>query len=203
MTTPLISQRELAELLGTTRSNINLHLSALKRGGFSVTETFVESVAVEGRRTVRRNVLKTDLQTAHAIAMRAMNVDAMNAIRLMAVKNGVELLPVVAMRREVCFSEMLRCLDGLFEIIPQYRFGRYTVDFFVPSVGLVIEYDERAHKRRRTHDASRQASIEREYGVSFVRVEEDNELEGFKTILEWLFSITPPPQHCRGHQGRQ
>ena len=48
--------------------------------------------------------------------------------------------------------------------------GRYIVDFFAPSVGLVVEVDGGVHRRRRSADARRDEKLRR-VGYRVVRVE--------------------------------
>jgi very-short-patch-repair endonuclease len=48
--------------------------------------------------------------------------------------------------------------------------GRYIVDFFAPSVGLVVEVDGGVHRARRSADARRDETLRR-LGYRVVRVE--------------------------------
>ena len=50
----------------------------------------------------------------------------------------------------------------------------YKLDFFIPDYNLVIEYDEKAHKYRKSKDARRQKLIEKNYGYKFLRVQEND-----------------------------
>jgi len=54
----------------------------------------------------------------------------------------------------------------------QHPLWPYVVDFFAPTVKLVVEVDGSAHDSfdAQAHDAHRQAEIERFYDVRFVRV---------------------------------
>lgn len=88
------------------------------------------------------------------------------------------------------FGELLKkSLEGIVEVTTQYRVDKYIVDFYLPDVSLVIEFDEKHHKKQLKEDQERQRFIEGELKVKFIRVKEDFELEGLNSILKHLFKM--------------
>ncbi|CAI9394473.1 hypothetical protein ABW02_23335 [Niallia circulans] len=47
------------------------------------------------------------------------------------------------------FGEILKnSLEGIVYIYDKYRVDNYIVDFYIPQLELVIEYDEKHHKKQ-------------------------------------------------------
>ena len=55
---------------------------------------------------------------------------------------------VFTSRKEIQFKDVLQSFLGAidYDVMPQYIVGDYRVDFYVPKINLVIEYDENNHK---------------------------------------------------------
>lgn len=63
---------------------------------------------------------------------------------------------------------------------------KYIVDFYIPQLELVIEYDEKHHKKQIKDDKIRQEYIEEKLGVQFIRVNEGKELQGLNQVIKLL-----------------
>lgn len=103
-------------------------------------------------------------------------------------KNGVcrKFLVFIPIKEQQ-FRKMLKStLDGITDIYKQFKVEKCIVDFYLPEVGLVIEYDEKHHKKQIDEDAERQKFIERRLGVEFIRVRVDEEFYGLNRVIKFL-----------------
>lgn len=65
----------------------------------------------------------------------------------------------------------------------------YKLDFFIPDYNLVIEYDEKAHKYRKSKDVKRQKLIEENYGYKFLRVQEsDSDEFNIGLVMQYIIN---------------
>jgi very-short-patch-repair endonuclease/phage anti-repressor protein len=103
---------------------------------------------------------------------------------------GVNVVQVKRTRKELLFEiDLCEILSGITKIIPQYRVLNYMVDFYLPDINIVIEYDEASHKYYRNED-KRQSDIENYLQCQFIRVNAGQELIGLNKIYKVvLYSI--------------
>lgn len=84
---------------------------------------------------------------------------------------------VASSRKEIEFGEELKDFFCAWEINvrTQYSVGKYRVDFYIPALNLVIEYDENEHKRY-DEDKERERSlfISKTLGCDIIRVSDKN-----------------------------
>jgi very-short-patch-repair endonuclease len=74
--------------------------------------------------------------------------------------------------QESLLGEQLKnLLQDICPIIPQLTVDRYRVDFYLPAISVVIEYDEQHHKHQSKEDLQRQNYIEDRLGCTFIRVQ--------------------------------
>ncbi len=81
-----------------------------------------------------------------------------------------ELKQIRFVRPEFEFGQTI--VENLFEgyeIISQYSVGEYKVDWYIPELKLVIEFDEKHHKRQKDFDIKRQKFIEKKLKCKFLR----------------------------------
>lgn len=89
-----------------------------------------------------------------------------------------------AVRDEKVFGDfLLRVLEGIVEVTPQYRAGNFFVDFYIPEHKIAIEYDEDHHAYKKAQDALREAEITAALECRFVRIRRGEEAKGINTIL--------------------
>ena len=85
---------------------------------------------------------------------------------------------LVYVRDEIIFKEGLleiaKMLD--IEILFQYPVGKYKVDFYIPSIDYVIEYDEPHHKSMIEADLEREEFIKNEIKCKFLRLDSDESI---------------------------
>ena len=62
-------------------------------------------------------------------------------------------------RFEFKFEQVLREMFPSIVIFPQYSVLKYQVDFFIPDLMIVIEYNEEFHKRTKDKDSDRMEEI--------------------------------------------
>ena len=72
--------------------------------------------------------------------------------------------------------------------VEEFRVGKYRLDYFFSDYGIIVEYDEKAHKYKVEEDESREQEIKKILGneVKFVRVQEGKEFEGVIRIISEL-----------------
>jgi len=127
-----------------------------------------------------------------AIAIRSGRYDVHKETIRLASNHGIMMdeIPIVP-RQERDFGDLLfGSLDGITTVLSQHRLGGYCVDFYLPALSLVVEFDERHHKSpaHAARDAARQGEIEIAHGVSFIRVEHGREVYGLNEVLKAIFS---------------
>ncbi|NMB18431.1 MAG: DUF559 domain-containing protein [Erysipelothrix sp.] len=184
-----MTQKAIAALYQTTPQNITIHLKNISRILDLLQDTKYYIVQnKEGTRKVKRKVLHYNLDTIFNIAIRGQYFEEFNNLINFAQTNGVkkEFLVFVPIK-ERRFGEMLKKpLEGIVDIYDQYKVDKYIVDFYIPQLELVIEYDEKHHKKQIKDDKIRQEYIEEKLGVQFIRVNEGKELQGLNQVIKLL-----------------
>ena len=177
-----MSQRELAEAFGVTPPTVSEVLRGFDR------KVQIRRSKEGSRHDVTRKVITYSQDAIFRVAMASKGLHIYYDICQRA---GIAPLLVHQPRREVEFSAMLMAfLGGKYHVERQFRVLRYAVDFYIPSHGVVIEYDEREHQRsfRKACDMRRQAEIEEALSAKVVRVAEGNELGGLFDVAAALVS---------------
>lgn len=100
---------------------------------------------------------------------------------------------VIAERYENSFKNFMKSILSEYIVVKtQFPILNYRVDFFIPELKLIIEYDEYNHKYQTDKDEIRENNIQNEFKrweeneytpVKFIRVKENEELEGMKLIM--------------------
>ena len=74
---------------------------------------------------------------------------------------------------------------------PQYRVGRYLVDFLLPDEMVVLEIDGDRHKLRKVHDSNRDKRIKQELGPDWeiVRISTDYIEQNAKLLVTALRKV--------------
>lgn len=187
------SQRAIAKIFGSTRQNISLHASDL---GYDGTEAISRNFDIqqrEGHRIIRRSLVHYDIKVLAAIALRSRRYDIHEELLKIATayKVSIDQVPIRP-KKERNFQELLfGVLDGITQIIPQHRFGKYYADFYLPDIRLVIEYDESHHAKPKIkgNDKTRQDQIEKIFKVSFIRVGPNEEISALNQVLKMVINI--------------
>ena len=122
-------------------------------------------------------------------------------------------------RFEFKFDNMLKEMFPSKKIFTQYPILNYRIDFFMPDVNIIIEYDEEQHKYSKTEDVKRINEIKRELNrmvvvgepfydggsddaspwlegkdiFSVVRVKKGKEIEGLRNICIEITENTNQP----------
>ncbi|MGM9543451.1 MAG: AbaSI family restriction endonuclease [Romboutsia timonensis] len=66
----------------------------------------------------------------------------------------------------------------------------YRIDYYIPSLNIAIEYDEKQHKYQQEEDKVRQTYIEQELGCKFIRVTDDYSDEyNIGLIIKEMFNL--------------
>lgn len=180
-----LSQLCMSKLFGLSVKTINEHL-LLK--GLSAHAVNISTHQQEGRRSVRRSVLHYSLDHVRAIATATGKISGINALLEFARSRGVFVgNSLVAIRPEYSFGDLLAgILSGVTEIRPQFRVRNWRVDFYLPALKLIVEYDEPWHKCRVQRDLSRQSQIEKILGAEFLRVTPGDEVVAMNQIVRRL-----------------
>lgn len=81
-----------------------------------------------------------------------------------------ELKTIRFIRPEFVFDEnIISKLFGEYELHKQFCVGSYKVDWYVPELNLVIEFDEKHHNKNSKIDLKRQQYIESKLKCKFLR----------------------------------
>ncbi|WP_047984316.1 DUF559 domain-containing protein [Ornithinibacillus californiensis] len=187
-----MTQKAVAALYQTTPQNITIHLKNISRILDLLQDTRYYIVQnKEGTRKVKRKILHYNLDIIFNIATRGQYFEEFNNLIKFAQINGVkkEFLIFVPIK-ERRFGEILNnSLEGIVDIYYQYKVDNYMVDFYIPQLELVIEYDEKHHKKQIKVDKIRQEYIEELLGVQFIRVNEGKELQGLNQVIKLLLKM--------------
>jgi very-short-patch-repair endonuclease len=182
------SARSLKELLSTTRQNISIHILDLVSSGMKVEERLIRVKQREGKRTLTRRLKHYPFDVAHAVALRARNYDVLGQLVDLAnehdlVKNVYKISP----KKEHDFAALLLgSLDGISEVVRQYRVDPYYLDFYLPRERMIIEYDEHHHTKplHQKRDKAREAYIREVLDADIIRVKEGSEIAALNQVLK-------------------
>jgi very-short-patch-repair endonuclease len=184
-----MTQKAIAELFQKRVNTINEHIKyILKHLEGQNCLKYYTIVKKEGTRKIKREILHYNLDVIFNIAIRGQFFEEFNKLINFANANDVitEFLVFVPIK-ERKFGNMLKStLDGVVDIYTQFKVEKYIVDFYISEVGLVIEYDEKHHKKQIDEDEERQKFIEEKLGVEFIRVNEGEELYGLNRVIKFL-----------------
>jgi very-short-patch-repair endonuclease len=187
------SHGALARLLQTTTQNIVMHLRDLRLTDSAPIESLLPTERVEGTRVVRRRTKHVNLSTAATVALRARRFSEYDSLLKLGRNHGLPVSEVrISAMKERDFGQLLEgVLAGIAPVHRQFRVGSYRIDFFLPSLGLAVEYDELHHSTplRTDADVRRQAEIVRQHGFQFLRVRQGAEIEGLNEIVKRLFAL--------------
>lgn len=187
------SARSFAVLLSVTTQNISIHLRDLSSVGMRLEEQLIQFKQQEGRRLVQRRMKHYSFDVAHAIALRAKRYEAVNRLVDLADAEdlGKRAYKVSPVKERHFAALLLGSLEGVCEVVKQYRVGNYYVDFYLPREGLAVEYDEHYHQRplQRTRDKTREAVISKVLGAKFIRVRQGGEIAGLNQILQQILAL--------------
>ena len=109
-------------------------------------------------------------------------------------------------RKELLFEMTLNGLfEGITEIIPQYSVLNYRVDFYLPQIGLVIEYDEKYHSSYVLNDKKRQDEIKKHLNCEFIRISECEEIAGLNRVNKYIIfeMLLKSWKDCRLSNGQE
>lgn len=103
-------------------------------------------------------------------------------------------------KAEAVLWKYIKKKDGYgFQFHRQKNIGRYIVDFYCPTIGLVIEVDGNSHDNKHEYDAKRDEFL-RSLGLCVLRI--DNEDVLFKTSNA-LFYVDTFIRHRISELGKQ
>jgi len=184
-----MTQKSIAELFQKGVNTINEHIkNILKNLEKENCLKYYTLEKNEGLRKVKRNILHYNLDVIFNIAIKGKYFEEFNKLMNFANKNGAckEFLLFIPIKEQQFGKMMKSTLDGIVDIYTQFKVEKYIVDFYLPEVGLVIEYDEKHHKKQIDEDEERQKYIEEMLGVQFIRVNEGEELQGLNQVIKFL-----------------
>ena len=81
-----------------------------------------------------------------------------------------ELKTIRFIRPEFVFGEQIieKLFNG-YQIIKQFKVSKYVVDWYIPELNIVIEFDEKHHNKNLKVDLKRQNEIEKKLKCKFLR----------------------------------
>ena len=102
-------------------------------------------------------------------------------------------LVVFTQRKEIRFLDILEETLKPFNIkgVRQYTVLKYSIDYYIPSLNIAIEYDENNHNHYtyKQHEG-RQKEIEEEIGCRFIRVsDEETHFYNVGYVIKEIFKI--------------
>ena len=135
------------------------------------------------------------LQSAMVICsmMFSTNKQAVIIYKELSVILGEDVYIIPRTRREILFEiNLVELLKDVVKIETQYSVLNYTVDFYIPELNLVIEYDEKWHNQYIEQDKKRENEIIDALNCDFIRVLEGDEIKAINKILkmDFLKSLT-------------
>jgi very-short-patch-repair endonuclease len=97
----------------------------------------------------------------------------------------------VGINEDKYFKPVVYDIFSEYEVIPQYplsngKYNLYVVDFYIPELKLVIEYDEDHHQRIKDKDKKRQTYIENVLGCDFIRINDREFMKDNNYVCEIL-----------------
>jgi very-short-patch-repair endonuclease len=184
------THRSLARLLQSTTQNVVQHLKDLRLTGTPLSQRGITIAKVEGSRSVRRSMQHVNLETAMAVCLRARRFAEHRSLLMLGASHDIQVSEVrINSVKERDFAQLLEgTLAGITTVWRQHRIGRYRVDFFLPELGLAVEFDELHHQSpsRADADARRQSEISQRVGIEFLRVRQGADVEGLNSVVRKL-----------------
>src|SRR5690625_2788914 len=184
-----MTQKAIADLFQKSVNTVNEHIKNILKS--LEKENCLNYYTVEkheGSRKVKRKILHYNLDVIFNVAVRGQYFEKFNKLMDFANNNGVcrEFLVFIPIKEQQ-FGKMLKStLDGIVDIYTQFKVEKYIVDFYIPEIGLIIEYDEKHHRKQIDEDKERQKYIEGRLCVEFIRVHENEELYGLNRVIKYL-----------------
>jgi len=186
----LMDQRSISKSLNITKQGVSYAIKSIEGCGAKVESVPITIKIKQGAILVNRIIKHYDLKMVLMIAAKTGRTQQLSKVVHEVKRNGVDIIEYNSLpRKEIAFGYMLEStLRDIVEIIPQCTIGSWRVDFYIPSLNLIVEYDEKAHCKTSAinFDAERQRSIENMTGGSFIRVAEGKEYQGLNAILKYL-----------------
>ena len=195
----LANSREIAERFGKEHNHVLRDIDVILKSNSGLTSDFILSTYKNSRGKTYRcyfltGVAKNILETKYAYA-------------------------AMSPRFELKFENMLRELFPLIIILSQYQISNYRIDFFMPDLQIIVEYDEEQHRYTKELDQERITKIKKELnmmlvnGISFydgdhrepepelkgvdsfsvIRVEKGREINGLRNICMKITEKTLRP----------
>lgn len=195
----LASSREVAEKFGKENKHVNEDIRRILKSNADLQYEFILSTYINSRGRIYPYYLLTN--TALNILITKYRYSAINP------------------RFEYKFGDLLRQMFPSEIIISQYKILTYKIDFFMPELNIIIEYDEEQHKYSKEKDHKRINEIKDELNrmiisgiplydgdlaepkpwlkgkniFSVVRVKKGNEIDGLRNICIKITENTMQP----------
>lgn len=185
-----MTQKSISSLFQKSITTINEHIRSIfmfldknkNTKYFSITLT-------EGPRRVKRKLIYYNFDVIFNVAIRCQCFEEFNKLVEFAKINGVfkDYLTIIPIKERIFAVLLQETLEGIVDVFSQYRIDNYIVDFYIPEVNLIIEYDEKYHTKIMEKDKKRQKFLEEKMKVKFIRVNEGDELSGLNRIIKHMF----------------
>lgn len=126
----------------------------------------------------------------HASSLRNVPVDRIYGIANIFGIDTDNLVVVGDCSKEYEFERLLESvIPSNLRLEKQFVIGTYRLDFYFPSIGLIIEFDENAHKFTKLADKKREIEIKELLpNVQFIRVRETDIYSGIKQITSFIYN---------------
>ncbi|BDI29354.1 hypothetical protein CCAX7_14050 [Capsulimonas corticalis] len=190
-----LPQKAISKILASRVKNVNEIIRDLEISGFCTTTREFLIVQKEGRRDIKRRIKHYDFETIHAIALRSNRLDKLTDFMEYARSEGIlKSRYFVPMRKELKFGEMLSALlQDITLVQRQFPVAGFLVDFYLPEMNIVVEFDEGHHEKinHSLKDRKLQRAIETMLDATFIRVTHGAEWDGLNRIIKALLSANP------------
>lgn len=174
-----ISSKKIADILKRKHKDIINSINCLLK--FGNKDNFIESTYES-----RGKIYKDYLISKDGVELLINRVKFYEEYEYESIVNELESLygcklkhkGLIYVRDEIIFKdgllEVCKMLD--IEVLFQNSVGKYKVDFYIPSIDYVIEYDEPHHKSMIEEDLEREEFIKRELRCDFLRLDSDENI---------------------------
>ena len=174
-----ISSKKIADILKRKHKDIINSINCLLK--FGNKDNFIESTYES-----RGKIYKDYLISKDGVELLINRVKFYEEYEYESIVNELESLygcklkhkGLIYVRDEIIFKdgllEIAKMLDV--EIIFQHSVGRYKVDFYIPSINHVIEYDEPHHRNSIVEDIEREEFIRNELKCDFLRLNSEENI---------------------------
>ncbi len=182
----VLTTEQLAELYGTDTNNIKLNFNRNKdkymmgKHYFLLEgedlKTFKNHISLVGKRAASLYLWTLQGCLNHYDALRCIPPSTLKCVKeYFKIEDGSMVVAHIQRGEGELLQKLLRLLEGIDTVIPQYCIGNYRIDFYLPESNVAIEYDERHHKINNGRDRDRQTYIENKVGCVFIRVTEEDD----------------------------